>query len=408
MSDTTDIIDTEGSTDVPQIPSVAEQGLEPDPLLLALARDHPVFRMRAPHGGECWIFTRHEDVRAVQTDHRFSRAAMIGKDVARTSAYPLQGNSILGMDPPDHTRVRRLVSREFTARRVEQLRPRAEEIVAGLLDTMEAAGPPAELISQLAEPLPILMICELLGVEYEDRAKFRQWASAFMVSTGSKIEDILAAHDSLLAYLADLVAQRRRNPTDDLLGALVTLRDEGDALNEDELVNLGLAILVGGFETTAAQIGKAIFCLLVHPDQMRRVQDDPALVPSAVEELLRFIPLSSGTSMAWVATDDVELAGVTVRAGETVMASAATASRDPSVFSDPDHLDVGRDPNPHVGFGHGTHFCLGAHLARMEMQVSIGTLLARFPDLRLAVPVDEVPWKVGSAVWGLAELPVAF
>src|SRR5690349_19681897 len=199
-------------TDVPLIPSVDTQGLTPDPLLLALSREHAAFRMRAPHGGECWMFTRHEDVRAIQADHRFSRAAMVGKDVARTSAYPLQGDSILGMDPPDHTRVRRLVSLEFTARRVEQLRPRAQEHVDRLLDQCEAAGSPAELVSGLAEPLPILMICELLGVEYGDRAKFRQWASAFMVSTGSRIEDVLAAHDALLQYLADLVAERRRAP----------------------------------------------------------------------------------------------------------------------------------------------------------------------------------------------------
>ena len=354
---------TSTETSLPQIPSVDHQSLTPDPLLAALAREHAAFRMRAPHGGECWIFTRYEDVRAVQTDHRFSRAAMIGKDVARTSAYPLQGESILGMDPPDHTRVRRLVSREFTARRVEQLRPRAQELVDDLLDPIEAAGSPAELISQLAEPLPILMICELLGVEYKDRDMFRGWATAFMTSTGRSIEEILGAHDALNEYLAGLVAQRREVPTDDLLGALVVLRDEGDALTEPELVNLGIAILVGGFETTAAQIGKSIYCLLIHPDELQKVRRDPAIVPGAVEELVRFIPLSSGTSMAWVAIDDVELAGVTVRAGETVMASAATGSRDPSVFTDPDRFDVSRAPIPHLGFGHGTHFCLGAHLA---------------------------------------------
>jgi cytochrome P450 len=399
---------TSTETSLPQIPSVDHQSLTPDPLLAALAREYPAFRMRAPHGGECWMFTRYEDVRAVQTDHRFSRAAMIGKDVARTSAYPLQGESILGMDPPDHTRVRRLVSREFTARRVELLRPRAQEFVDDLLDTIEAAGSPAELISQLAEPLPILMICELLGVEYEDRDMFRGWATCFMTSTGRSIEEILGAHDALNEYLAGLVAQRREVPTDDLLGALVVLRDEGDALTEPELVNLGIAILVGGFETTAAQIGKSIYCLLTHPDELQKVRNDPAIVPAAVEELVRFIPLSSGTSMAWVAIDDVELAGVTVRAGQTVMASAATGSRDPSVFTDPDRFDVSRAQIPHLGFGHGTHFCLGSHLARMEMQVIISTLFTRFPELRLAVPDRDVPWKVGSSVWGLAELPVTF
>jgi nocardicin N-oxygenase len=400
--------ETVTATEIPHIPSIAGQQLEPDPLLLELAREHAAFRMRAPYGGECWMITRYDDVRAVQADPRFSREAMIGQDVARTSAYPLQGDSILGMDPPEHTRLRRLVSREFTARRVEQLRPRAQEMVEGLLDVVEAAGPPADLVAALAEPLPILMICELLGVEYEDRTMFREWAGAFMTSSGRTIEEILQAREDLLGYLAGLVAARRATPTDDLLGALVALRDEGDALSEDELVQLGLAILVGGFETTAAQIGKSIFCLLVHRDQLERLQDDPALVPSAVEELMRYIPLSSGTSLAWVAVEDVDFAGVHVRAGDAVMASGATANRDASVFTDPDALDVGRAPNLHVAFGHGTHFCLGAHLARLELQVAIGTLLARFPDVRLAQSEAETPWKVGSSVWGLAELPVVF
>jgi nocardicin N-oxygenase len=400
--------DTATTTEVPRIPSVEGQRLEPDPLLLELSRRRAAFRMRAPYGGECWMITRYEDVRAVQADARFSRAAMIGQDVARTSAYPLQGDSILGMDPPDHTRVRRLVSREFTARRVEQLRPRAQEIVDGLLDVVEVAGPPAELISALAEPLPILMICELLGVEFEDRAMFRGWASALMSSSGRTIEEILQARDDLLAYLARLVAERRAVPTGDLLGALVTLRDEGDALSEDELVQLGLAILVGGFETTAAQLGKSIFALLTHRDQLTRLQADLSLVPTAVEELMRYIPLSSGTSLAWIAVDAVDIAGVQVQPGEVIMASGATANRDPSVFDDPDTLDVGRTPNLHVAFGHGTHFCLGAHLARMELQVAIATLITRFPDIRLAVPIEDAPWKVGSSVWGLAELPVDF
>jgi nocardicin N-oxygenase len=400
--------ETATTTEVPRIPSVERQGFEPDPLLLELSRERPAFRMRAPHGGECWMFTRYEDVRAIQADPRFSREAMIGQDVARTSVYPLTGGSILAMDPPDHTRVRRLVSREFTARRVEQLRPRAQEMVDGLLDVVEAAGPPADLIAQLADPLPILMICELLGVEFADRAMFRGWASAFMSSSGRTIEEVLQAREDLLDYLARLVAERRAVPSDDLLGALVTLRDEGDALSEEELVQLGLAILVGGFETTAAQLGKSVFALLVHHDQLERLRSDLTLVPSAVEELMRYIPLSSGTSLAWVAVDDVDLAGVHVRAGDVVMASGATANRDPSVFADPDALDVGRTPNQHVAFGHGTHFCLGAHLARMEIQVAISTLLTRFPDIRLSVPVEDAPWKVGSAVWGLAELPVDF
>ncbi len=352
------------------------------------------------------MVTRHEDVRFVQADSRFSRAAMIGRDVARTAPYPLQGESIIGMDPPDHTRIRRLVSREFTPRRVEQLRARAQEIVDGLLDDAAASPSPVDLVEAFAQPLPIAMICELLNVPFSDRDRFRGWANAFMTSTGHSIDEVLAARDSLNAYLADLIAERRRTPTDDLLGALVVLRDEGDALSEPELVNLGLAMLVGGFETTAAQLGKFIFCLLGNPEQLAVIRARPEVVPTAVEELLRVIPLSSGTALAWIATEDVEVGGVTIPAGDPVMASAAGANLDDSVFVDPERLDVTRDPNPHLAFGHGMHFCIGAHLARMELQVAIGTLFGRFPDVRLAVAPREVQWKVGSAVWGLESLPV--
>ncbi|MCU1375977.1 MAG: cytochrome [Actinomycetia bacterium] len=390
----------------PTFPSVATQGLSADPLLDVLRRQAPTFRIKAPYGGECWMVTRHEDVRAVQTDPRFSRRAMIGQDVARTSPYPLQGESIVGMDPPDHTRIRRLVSMAFTARRVESLPQRAQALVDGLLDEAAAADGPVDLVEGLAQPLPIAMICELLGVAYEDRSRFRGWANVFMTSTAHPIEDVLTARDHLFAYLAELVASRRAQPTTDLLGALVLQRDEGDALTEDELVNLAFSLLVGGFETTAAQLAKSVLMLLLHPDQLALVRADPELVPTAVEELLRVIPLSSGTSLAWVATEDVVVGDVTIRAGDVLMASAAAANLDEAVFDQPERFDVTRSPNPHLSFGHGLHFCLGAHLARMELQVAIGSLATRFPDLRLAVAPDDVPWKVGSAVWGLAALPV--
>jgi cytochrome P450 len=391
----------------PRFPDGEARFLGPDPLLHELRRQ-PIVRITAPYGGECWLVTRHEDVKAVQTDARFSREAIIGKDVARTSAFPLQGNSIIGMDPPDHTRIRRLVSAAFTARRVEHLRPAAQAMVDRLIDELVEGPQPADLVEGLATPLPIGMICDLLGVPFDDRVRFGAWARVFMTSSGHTMDEILDAHAKLLGYLTELVAERRAAPTSDLLGALVAQRDEGDALSEDELVQLGFTLLVGGYETTAAQLGKALFWLLLNPDDASRVRAEPELVGSAVEELLRMIPLSSGTSLAWVATEDVPVAGITVRAGEAVMASAAAANLDPSVFTDPERADVARDPNPHVAFGHGAHFCLGAHLARMEMQVAIETFLRRLPDARLAVEPDEVPWRPGSTVWGLAELPVRF
>jgi nocardicin N-oxygenase len=331
---------------------------------------------------------------------------MIGKDIARTAPYPLQGGSIVEMDPPEHTRVRRIASKAFTAKRVESLRPRAQEVVDALLDDVAKAEGAVDLVEGLCLPLPITVICEVLGVAYEDRSKFGAWARVFMSSSAHTADEIVEAHGHLMGYLGELVAARRARPTDDLLGALVLARDEGDALSEDELVNLGFSLLVGGFETTAAQLGKFIFFLVQHPEDLTRLRERPELVPTAVEELLRLINLAAGTSLSWVATEDVELGGITIRAGDAVMASAAAANRDESVFDDPEHFDITRDPNPHIAFGHGAHFCIGAHLARMELQVAIGTLARRFPDIRLVVPLDEVPWRTGSAVWGLEKLPV--
>jgi nocardicin N-oxygenase len=390
-------------------PTVTAQSLDPDPLLLELLDTEPVSRVRLPYGEPCWLVTRHDDVRLVLSDHRFSRAATVHRDVARTTErLPLE-DSILAMDPPRHTRIRRLVSATFTARRVTDLRVRAQEIVNRLLDDIERNGPPADLVEDLALPLPIAMICELLGVPFEDRARFRGWADTFMTSSGYSVEQLMGAHAQICEYLADMVALRRAQPTGDLLGALVTARNEDEnAISEGELISLALALLVAGYETTASQLTKFLLALFRHPDQLAMLRARPDLVPNAIEELMRLIPLSSGTSLAYVATEDVVLSGVTVHDGDAVVASTAAANRDPAVFDDPDRLDVAREGIVHFGFGHGSHFCLGAHLARMEMQVAIASLLERFPELRLAVSGDDVPWKDGSAVWGLQHLPVEF
>jgi cytochrome P450 len=292
---------------------------------------------------------------------------------------------------------------------MQALRGRAQEIVDGLLDAMLEAEQPVDFVQAVALPLPITMICELLGVPFEDRARFNGWADIFMTSSGHTVEELLDAHGQLTAYLADLIAKRRAEPTDDILGALVHARDEEDSvITEGELQSLAMAILVAGYETTANQLGKFVLCLLDNPEQLQLLRDRPELIPNAVEELMRLIPLSAGSQIAYVATEDVEIGGVLIRGGEGVMASTASANRDESVFSDPDHLDVERPDIFQLGFGHGSHYCLGAHLARVELQVALESLLSRFPDLRLAVPASEVPWKEGSAVWGLEALPLCF
>jgi cytochrome P450 len=349
-------------------------------------------------------------VKAVLTDGRFSRAATIGADVPRTSPVNLQAQSgsIAAMDPPDHVRLRKLVSPAFTVRAAERLRPRTEEIANALLDAIGAAGPPAELVESLALPVPIAVICELLGVPYADRDRFRGWADAFMTTSSPTGKEIRDAHAHITGYLRDLVAERRDQPGDDLLSTLIAVYDEGDRLDEPELVNLAFTVLVGGFETTASQIAKGIYCLLLHPEQLAALQASPELVPGAIEEILRYISLGPGGGLPWIARDDVELQGVTIHAGDAVVAAPGAANRDGLAFPDADRFDITRRDNLHVAFGHGAHYCLGANLARMEMQVAIGALVARFPALRLADVPGAATWRVGTAIWGFERLLVDF
>jgi cytochrome P450 len=394
----------------PHFPTAERPGLDPDPLLAELRERAPVARVQYPYGEECWLVTRYDDVKAVLTDTRFSRAATIGADVPRNSPVNLQSQSgsIAAMDPPDHVRLRKLVSPAFTVRAAERLRPRTEEIAASLLDDLVAAGPPAELVESYALPLPIAVISELLGVPFADRERFRAWADAFMTTSSPSGDKIRDAHANITAYLRDRIAHQRQDPSDDLLGTLIAVHDEGDRLDENELVNLAFTVLVGGFETTASQIAKGIYCLLLHPEQLDALRDDPQLVPGAVEEVLRFISLGPGGGLPWIARDDVELGGVTIHAGEPVVAAPGAANRDEAVFADADSFDIRRAENLHVAFGHGAHYCLGANLARMEMQVALGALVARFPGLRLAPGADAARWRVGTAIWGLEQLLVDF
>jgi cytochrome P450 len=402
-------MNADGSVGCPHFPTVTAQGLDPDPLLTALRATEPVVRVQLPFGEPLWMLTRYDDVRSMLADARFSRTATIGTDIGRMSEFFPIEDSILGMDPPGHTRIRRLVSATFTARRMQALRGRAQSIVDGLLDAMERAEQPVDFVQAVALPLPITMICELLGVPFEDRATFNGWADIFMTSSGHTVEELIDAHGQLTAYLADMIVQRRVEPTDDILGALVAARDEDPtAITEGELQSLLMAILVAGYETTANQLGKFVLCLLERPDQLEILREHPELMANAVEELMRFIPLSAGSQLAYVATEDIEIGDVVIRAGEGVMPSTASANRDESEFDHADQLDVERAEILQLGFGHGNHYCLGAHLARVELQVALTSLFARFPDVRLAVPADEVRWKDGSAVWGLESLPLCF
>jgi cytochrome P450 len=379
--------------------------LEINPTYFELQRDEPVARVRLPYGGEGWLATRYEDVKTVLADPRFSRAAVMepGADVPRTLPTMPTETNILSMDPPDHTRLRKLVAKAFTARRTEQLRDRAQEIVDGLLDEMQEQGPPADLVEALAMPLPITIICEMLGVPFEDRGQFRAWSEGAVAITAFTHAEIMAANQALRSYIAGLVERKRAEPADDMLSVLIAARDNEDRLSEEELVSFGVTLLVAGHETTANQIGNFVFQLLRTPDRLGELRADPSLVPAAIEELLRFTALGGSAGFPRIATEEVVLSGVTIKPGEAVFVNNVTANRDPAVFPNAHELDFHREHNPHIMFGHGAHHCIGAPLARMELQVAIGTLIERFPLLRLD---GDVTFKKGRLIRGPQALPV--
>lgn len=376
--------------------------LDLDPRYGWFRRNEPVAKVRLPDGAEAWLVTRWEDARRVLADPVFSRALAVG----RQTGVPRRETLITDMDPPEHTRVRRSAVRSFTHRRIQRLRPRAQQIVDGLLDAMAGHGGPADLVERLALPLPVTIICELLGVPAGDRQLFQSWSDAFLSVTAYTPEEVQAAHAGLDGYLKRLIAERRSEPAGDLLSELVHARDEAGTLSESELTNLGIGLLIAGYETTASQITNLAYVLLTQRVEWERLVDRPELLPGAIEELLRFVPLGSDTGMPRVAAKDVRLGGVLVREGETVLVARPSANRDESVFPEGETLRLDRVDNPHLAFGYGIHHCLGAHLARMELQVAIGSLLSRFPQLRLAVPEPQLRWKEGLLIRGLRELPV--
>ncbi|MFB9909280.1 cytochrome P450 [Allokutzneria oryzae] len=397
------------TTSAPMYPFSPPRALDLDPIYERLRRDEPITRVRMPYGtGTAWLVSRYADAKVVLGDPRFSTAAATGADTPRSTPLPLDPEGILGMDAPEHTRLRRLVAKAFTARRVEQMRPRLRELVDSSLTEMVEHGAPADLVHFLALPLPVTVICDMLGVPYEDRHLFRSFSDATMSTTKYTPEQITEARDKFLAYMAGLVAQRRAEPTDDLLGALVLARDNDDRLSEMELIRLGIGLLVAGHETTANQLTNFTYLLLSERERYEALVADPALVPAAVEEMLRYTPLGAAGGFVRIALEDVELAGVTVRKGESVFAQIAAANRDDAVFDRPDKIDFTRQHNPHMAFGHGLHHCLGAQLARLELQVALEGMITRFPGLRFAVPVEELPWRTGMLVRGLEALPVAW
>jgi cytochrome P450 len=385
---------------------------DPFPFYKALRGQGPVRRVVAGRGLEAWLITRYSDGLAALSDARFSSDLRDADDTRLMDQLPTNEResflrSMIRVGPPDHTRLRRLVSKAFTARRVAELRPRVQEITDGLLDAVVPSGR-ADLVADFALPLPVTVISELLGVPAEDRAGFQKWTDV-MLGQNPGYFDKAAVDDAwrkMWAYLEDLLAAKRSSPADDLLSALITARDGEGSLDEDELIAMAFLLLVAGYITTVNLIGGGVTALLAHPEQLKLLRDDPSLLPGAVEEFLRYDgPVNPG--VVRFPTEDVEIGGVLIPRGATVLIATAIADRDPSVFADPDRLDVTRRENAHLAFGHGVHYCLGAPLARLEGEIAIGTVLRRLPNLALAVPYEELRWQAPS-LRGPKELPVTF
>ncbi|MGA6154036.1 cytochrome P450 [Stenotrophomonas sp. NPDC087984] len=363
-----------------------------------------LLRVCLPYGEPAWLVTRYADARMVLGDRRFSRAEALHHDEPRQSEGR-RDSGILTMDPPDHTRLRTLVAKAFTVHQVEKLRPWVRQLTHDLLDDLEAAGPPADLVDRYALPIPVGVICAMLGVPEEDRPKFRIWSDAALSTSSLTAEESARNTDELRAYMAGLIEVHRSSPRDDIMTSLIEARDAGDRLSELELVDLCVAILVAGHETTATQIPNFVLTLLEHPQELRRLRENTDLLNGAVEELLRFVPLGMGASQARYATEDVEVGGTLVRAGEPVLVAVGSANRDALRFDEPGTLNVARPAGQHLGFGHGVHHCLGAPLARLELQEALGALIARFPELRAA---GDVEWKGQMLVRGPRVMPIAW
>jgi cytochrome P450 len=383
----------------------------PVPQLLALRGTGTLTRQAAPSGELVWLVTQHADARHVLSDRRFSTALTPRTLVrpyatgrASVASPARQPGSFLGYDPPEHSRLRRMVAGAFSARRMKLLGDRIEDIVHECLDAVARSGPPTDLVTAFALPVPSLVICELLGVPQQDREDFQRRAHRAFDQTLDQ-QELIDTFTPMWDYIASLVARQREDPDDTVLGALV--REYGAELTDTELTGISNLLLLAGHDTTANMLSLGTLLLLRHPEYLATVREDPQRVDAAVEEMLRYLSVAQ-TGLVRTATEDVMVGDQLIRTGEHVMLSLSTANRDASVYFDPDQFDITRDADHHLAFGYGIHFCLGAALARQEMRTAFPALLSRFPGLRLAIPFEEVPFRGFATVYGLRSLPVTW
>jgi cytochrome P450 len=372
-----------------------------------LSRSGPVHRVVLPHGEWAWLVVRYEQARAALTDPRLAKTGPPFAAELDPALRAAINSNMLNVDLPEHSRLRRLVAAAFTRRRVERLAPRIQQLTDELLDPLvaRAADSSFDLVAEFAYPLPVAVICELLGVPESGRERFREWSFADVNASVIGVDAYAEAATAFVEYLHDLIARKRREPADDLTSALVGARDGSDQLTEDELTSMIYLLLVAGHETTVNLIANGVYMLLRKPGAWAVLGAEPERVPSAVEELLR-IDGPVQTSTLRIAVETFEFAGVTIKKGDTVLVGLLAANRDTTTRPDAEDLDLTRSPNQHIAFGHGIHLCLGAPLARLEAQIAFTGLLARFPTLRLAVPAHEIVAEPGLLMNAFHALPV--
>ncbi|MFJ8744058.1 cytochrome P450 [Embleya sp. NPDC127516] len=397
---------SETRTSVPTavFPLPHRDGLDPLPEFATLRRDAPCARIRLPSGDPAWLVTRYADVRLVLGDPRFSRTRATRGTGPRMAAVPTLADSILAADPPVHTRLRKLVAAAFTARRAEAMRADIARLVADLLDTVTAHDRPADLVTLFTRPLPLAVICDLLGTPRDDGDRLDAWCDALRSLTAIPDAAVTHAVGEMTGYMGTLIADKRRHPANDMLSVLIAARDDEDRLTEEELLSFCVVLLAGGYGTTADRLSGMIHLLLDVPDRYRHLVDHPDRIPTATEELLRYAQTNVQANLR-VATEAMTLAGVDIVEGDAVMAVNSAANHDESVFDTPDHLDLARTPNPHLSFGHGVHHCVGAQLARVQLQEALTALTRRFPTLRPAAPPT---WKTGLKTRAPGTLPVTW
>ncbi|MET7887975.1 cytochrome P450 [Streptomyces avermitilis] len=386
------------------------KGLEFDPSLAALMARDSITRIRLPYGdADAWLVTGFDAVRQVTTDQRFSRAGIMGSDYPRLTPEPIVSpESINVVDPPHSSRLRRLASQAFTKGHVERMRRRIVRLADTLLDEMAAQGPPADLAHHLSNRLPQHTICDVLGIDQDDWPRMEQYVHQLLSTGPDNRQTAATAKSELRAYFGGLIEQRRSSPGNDLISALAAAKDGEDTLDDQELAVMALTLMLSGHDTATCQISNICYLLLTRPELVKHLKTRPDTLTAVLNELLRFIPFRKGVGIPRVAVEDAEVDGVKIRAGDFVHVSYLTANRDPERYPDPDAIDPDRPALPHMTFGWGGHRCIAVPLAMAELEVAIGRLLERFPELRLAVPPEEVRWDTETIRRFPIELPVAW